>query len=196
MRNTKNVAIVALGAASLFAASPASAQTEEEVNPAAVAAAVRYGLPFAFDGYMTRCFETLSPDGFAVSNAQRLREKFSDGSDAAWPGARLLMMQFAEEETNEFSGLVGTLDDETLRPFVDGVIEAMAVEEIEPESCEVIERTLEILDPLPADNLAAVVGLLFEFGISDGSRAASDVTSEPEMSESGQRKLREQEQGL
>lgn len=197
MKRIANVVSASFVAASLLAANPASAQADEDLDPAAVVAAVRYGLPFAFEGYMTSCFEILNSNGFAITNAPRLREKFVDGADAAWPGAKLLMMQFAEDEADEFGGLVDTLDDDPLRPFVDGLIEVMTAEEIEPESCEVIERTLEILDPLPADNLAAMVGLFFEFGISEEANAnfAGDPPRQ-EMTESRRRKLREQEEGL
>ncbi len=186
-------------------AAPASAQ-DDDLDPAAVAAAVRYGLPLAFEGYMTRCFEALDGEGYAVTNAPRLRTKFSEGADAAWPGARQLLLQAAQEEAGQMGDLIGDLDDVELRTFVDGLIESLAAQEIKLESCETIERGLEILDPVPADTVASMFGFLVEVGlgleesetsitaIAPPSSSTPETSSTPQMTESRERKLREQEE--
>ncbi|MFU7528631.1 hypothetical protein [Qipengyuania sp. ASV99] len=170
--------------------SPAAAQPAD-LDPAAVAAAVRYSLPAAFEGYMTRCFEALEPDGYANTNAAEMRTKFGDGAAAAWPGARQLIVQIAEEEAGGSAALFASMDDDALRPFVDNLLENMAAQEIKLDDCTKIERGLQILAPLPADNMAALVGFFFELGTDIGGDSAQP---EPEMTESRQRKLREQEE--
>jgi hypothetical protein len=173
-----------LGAA--FSASSAMAQMEN-LDPAAVTAATRYSLPLLFDGYLTRCSGTLDPAGYANSNARKLRAKFSQGAADAWPAARTLVLEMAEGEAAGSTDLIGNMPDDALRPFVDGLIPSMIAQEIELEQCEVIERVLELFDPMPADNLAGMVGLFTEF-------ASDEAGQRPEMTESRRRKLSEQEQ--
>ncbi|WP_299192651.1 hypothetical protein [uncultured Erythrobacter sp.] len=190
MKQLTTFAGAALMAGAAFGAAPASAQVED-LDPAAVAAATRYALPLAFEGFMTRCFDRLDNDGYAVTNAETLRAKFSDGADAAWPGARTLIVQMASEEADNMTDVFNMLDDDALRPFVDGLVENMVAQEIRPEDCETIERGLEIFDPVPADNMAALVGFIVELVAEEEAR---NVEIEPEMTESRARKLREQEE--
>lgn len=191
MKHLTTFAGAALLAGVAFGAAPASAQVED-LDPAAVAAATRYALPLAFEGFMTRCFDRLDNEGYAVTNAEGLRAKFSDGADAAWPGARSLIIEMASEEADNMTDIFEMLDDDALRPFVDGLVENMVAQEIRPEDCETIERGLEIFDPLPADNMAAIVGFIVELV---GNEETRDASGETEMTESRARKLREQEEG-
>ena len=206
MKRITKLAATALASATMFAATPVTAQPSD-LDPAAVAAAVRYSLPMAFDGYMTRCFDSLAPDGYAITNADALRAKFADGNEASWPGAKALMMDMAREEAGDMTAVFELMDDDDLRPFVDGLITNMAASEIREQDCETIERGLEIFDPLPADNLAMMVGFIVELGIAMDqeemaqAEAAADAAAaeaadmvEPEMTESRRRKLREQEE--
>lgn len=147
----------------LIGATPAMAQPRE-LDPVAVAAAARYALPIAFDGFLRRCSANLQPDGYAKSNAVQLRAKFAEGSDAAWPAAKAAMMQMTAEEAGDMSAMFEMMGDDALRPFVDGLVEGMVSQEIKTEDCADIERGLEILDPLPAENLAAMVGFVVELG--------------------------------
>jgi len=152
---------------------PAVAQ-ERDLDPVKVEAAARYALPFAFEGYVSRCSTALSSDGYIAVNSPRLSEKFSDGAGNSWPEAKELMMELAREEAGEMSSIFDMLDDESLRPFVDGMIEGLVAQEMKVEDCGTVERALEILDPLPADNVAALAGFLVEMGLNedDGSQDA------------------------
>ena len=110
MKRITTLAGAAIMASLTLGATPASAQGED-LDPAAVAAATRYALPHAFEGYMTRCFDSLDGDGYAITNADRLRAKFSEGADAAWPGAKLLMTEMAEEEAGNMGSVFDMMDD-------------------------------------------------------------------------------------
>lgn len=177
-------------------ANPAYAQ-EPELDPAAVAAATRFSLPLVFDGYLRRCSSVLEEDGYSLSNAPRLREKFADGAELAWPEARELMLKLAEEEQEGTSEVLDLLDDATLQTLVTGIVGTLAENEIRLQDCDSIERGLEILDPLPADNLGALVGFIVELGIAmekEEEAAIGLPPDYPEMTESRRRKLREQEE--
>lgn len=163
MKRTTSIFSAALICSALAAASPASAQPDN-LDPVAVAAASRYALPIAFDGYMRRCSASLQSTGYAKSNAPFLRTKFAEGSDEAWPAAKSALMTMSAGEAGDMSGMLDMLGDDALRPFVDGLVEGLVVQEIKLEDCEVIERGLEILDPLPAENVAALIGFMVEMG--------------------------------
>ncbi|MHA7818370.1 MAG: hypothetical protein ACX930_01855 [Erythrobacter sp.] len=161
MKNISKVTCTVVASMAVLGATPAFAQPDD-LDPVAVAAAARYALPIAFDGFMRRCSASLLPDGYAKSNAGMIRAKFADGSDAAWPAAKAAMIQMSAAEGGEMSAMVEMMGDDALRPFVDGLVEGMVSQEIKPDDCESIERGLEILEPLPADNIAALLGFVVE----------------------------------
>lgn len=163
MKNISRFAGAIVVSTALLGATPAMAQPDE-LDPVAVAAAARYALPIAFDGFLRRCSTNLLPDGYAKSNATMLRAKFADGSDEAWPAAKAAMMQMTAEDAGDMSAMFEMMGDDALRPFVDGLVEGMVSQEIKSDDCESIERGLEILDPLPADNIAALLGFVVEMG--------------------------------
>ena len=101
--------------AATMGATPAAAQVDN-LDPDSVASAVRYSLPLAFKGYVSRCSSTLDANGFALSNAPRLNAKFSEGVDAAWPGARSLIMQVAKEQAGDMSALFDVMGDDEFAP--------------------------------------------------------------------------------
>ena len=155
-------------AVALLGASPAMAQPSN-LDPAAITAAARYALPIAFDSFVTSCSANLAPGGYALSNSDRLMVKFSEGSDENWPAAKQAMIAMASEgdDADGMAAIFDVMGDEELRPFVDALVGGLISGEIKADDCEIIERGLEILDPLPADNLAQVVGLFFELGAND-----------------------------
>ena len=155
-----------LAAAALWGAGPAQAQADN-LDPAAVAAASRYALPIAFEGYLSTCNTVLPRDGFARTNASRIHAKFAEGADAAWPGAKAAMLQMAAKDAGDMTAMLEVMGDDALRPFVDSLIASMVAGEIKTESCGDIERALEILDPLPADNYAELIGFVFEMAQRD-----------------------------
>ncbi len=174
MRLTKSALATALGTAALFANSPATAQPAD-IDPQMVSAAARYALPVAFDGFVERCSARLDPAGYALTNRNAIRAKFADGVDEAWPEARQVLMQFGAEEAGDMGAVFEMLDDAELRPFVDGLIEGLVAQEIKPDDCGMIERGLEIVDPLPADNVAEMVGFLFEIGVAEDAQDADGM---------------------
>ncbi|AWW74795.1 hypothetical protein CD351_10205 [Erythrobacter sp. KY5] len=183
MKNIKTSAKLAVATGMAFAtisAAPAAAQPSD-LDPAAVAAASRYALPIAFDSFVTKCSTSLDRRGYALSNSERLMAKFSDGIDEAWPAAKdaMILMASGNADTREMTAVFAMLGDDELRPFVDGLVGGLIGQEIKTDDCEVIERGLEILDPLPAENIAQMVGLIVELGARDEEEeVASEGTAE------------------
>ena len=76
-------AIAALAALALPAATQA-----RELSAAETQAAVRYALPHLLSGVRSTCGPKLSQDGYLAKNGAALLDRYSQGSEAAWPAAR------------------------------------------------------------------------------------------------------------
>lgn len=164
MKRTVTTASATLAIVGLMASGPVLAQPRD-LDPTQVSAATRYALPLAFDGYVARCSGELDPAGYSLSNAARLRVKFAEDQDEAWPAAKQTLIALASEgDGADMAGIFDLMGDAELRPFVDALVGSMLSQEIKLKDCGDIDRGLEILDPLPAENLADLVGFLFEMG--------------------------------
>lgn len=156
-------------------AAPLSAQADP--TPEQVEAATRYALPHLFEGFRATCADTLSADGYLASEGDRLQTKFSDGADAYWPQAKTAMINLASQRAGEASSelvMFASLPDESLQPLVDGLVFALVATELKTEQCGNVERALALLDPLPVENFAGLIGFMFEMVQNDKDASAED----------------------
>lgn len=161
----RHIVAPALAFAALASAQTAHAQQQQGcVAPADLGDAVVYAMPIAFDAARNACANRLSRDGFMAKGGEAFIANFRSQQDAAWPGAFRLLKTFMADESREggdvdINALVAALPEESLRPFVDGMVGQMIAQEIKGDSCGKIERGLELISPLPTEN----VGGLFAF---------------------------------
>lgn len=154
--------VVALAA--LATAQTAHAQQQACVAAADLGDAVVYAMPIAFDAARTACANRFTRGGFMATGGDAFIASFRAGQNTAWPGAFRLLKTFMADESRTGAGMDMTemltaLPEESLRPFVDGMVGQMIVGEIKGDSCGQIERGLELISPLPKEN----VGGLFAF---------------------------------
>lgn len=154
----------ALALAALATAQTAHAQQQACVAPADLGDAVIYAMPIAFDAARTACANRLSRDGFMATGGEAFITQFRAGQNSAWPGAFRLLKTFMADESRagadlDMTAMLSALPEDSLRPFVDGMVGQMIAAEIKGDSCAQIERGLELISPLPTDN----VGGLFAF---------------------------------
>lgn len=159
-------------APALALAALASAQTAQAQQQACVASddlgdAVVYALPIAFDAAQNACANRLSKNGFMATQGEAFIAKFRAGQDKAWPGAFRLIKTFLAKEGGEgedaqINAMITSLPDDALRPFVDGLAGQMIADEIKGDSCTKIERGLELIAPLPTDNVGDLVAFIAE----------------------------------
>jgi hypothetical protein len=62
----------------------------------------------------------------------------------------------------DMGAMLAALPEDALRPFVDALVGQMIAGEIKPDSCGKIERGLELLSPLPAENVGGLVAFIVE----------------------------------
>lgn len=158
-----------LALAALATAQTASAQQAACVQPADLADGAVYAMPIAYDAVRTACANRLTRDGFFATKGDTFISGFRAQQNAAWPGAfRLLKVFMANDGAegaatdNEMNAMIAALPEEALRPFVDGLIGQMIAAEIKGDSCAKIERGVELISPLPTDNVGGLVAFIAE----------------------------------
>jgi hypothetical protein len=166
---TKRIIAPALALAALATATTAQAQQQACVASADLGDSVLYAMPIAFDAVSTTCSKQLKRDGFMATGGDAFIAKFRAKQDSAWPGAFRMIKTFMAQEGGDASGsdadmaaMIAALPEESLRPFVDGMVGQMIAGEIKPDNCGKIERVIELLDPLPADNYVGLVTFIIE----------------------------------
>jgi hypothetical protein len=166
---TKHLFAPALALTALATATTAQAQQQTCVNAADLGDAVVYAMPIAFDAVGVSCAQQLKADGFMARDGARFVETFRAKQNSAWPGAfRLIKTFMAQDNAAEggsdanMTAMIAALPEESLRPFVDGLVGQMIAGEIKPDSCGKIERGMELLAPLPADNIAGLFAFVAE----------------------------------
>lgn len=159
----------ALALAALATAQTAQAQQPACVPSADLGDAAVYAMPIAFDAVQTACANRFTRDGFMATGGEAFITEFRVRQDKAWPGAFRLIKTFmagedgAEASFDEnFGAMLASLPEEALRPFVDGLVGQMIATEIKGDSCAKIERGLELIAPLPTDNVAGLLAFIAE----------------------------------
>lgn len=167
----------------LVQAVPSSAQdtpADHHVSADELSAGVRYFLPQLLQVTQETCRGTLAADGYLAVSGPRLLEKFEDGSEGNWAGARALFISLASEGGAEDDSLdlFSDLPDEALRPLLDSLLPKELEKRFKTRDCPTVERVLETLDPLPADNLADLVGMLLELGMARSRKDEKEASAE------------------
>jgi hypothetical protein len=166
---TKRALAPALALVALATATTAQAQQQTCVAAADLGDTVLYAMPIAYDAVSTRCNKQLKADGFIARGGEAFIGKFRARQDSAWPGAfRLLKTLMAQQSAEkggrdaDITAMIAALPEESLRPFVDGLVGQLLADEIKPDSCGKIERGMELLSPLPVENVGGLMAFIAE----------------------------------
>lgn len=161
--------LLALAALAQAPAASAAQAQQACVPPADLGDTIIYALPIAYDAARTSCARQYAKDGFMLRGGEKFIAGFRARQSAAWPGAmRTMQALIASQEGPAKAGdvdlaaLAKSLPPEALRPLVDGFMGQMIAEEIKPDACGKIERAMELLSPLPVDNVAGLMGFVLE----------------------------------
>lgn len=167
---TERIIAPLLALAALASAQTAQAQEEVCVVPADLSDAVVYAMPIAFDAARTACTNRLTRGGFMATEGDNYIAQFRNQQDKAWPGAFRMIKSFMADENKggadassaDIGAMIANMPEDALRPFLDALIGQMIAEEIKPDSCAKIERGLELISPLPTNNVGALVAFMIE----------------------------------
>lgn len=165
---TRQLIAPVLALAALGSATVAQAQQKACIPPADLSDAIVYAMPIAYDAAQTACANRFAANGFMAREGDAWVAGYRDGQDKAWPGAlRVLKTFMADDAANkgkddDMSAIITALPEDALRPFVDAMVGQMIAKEIKPDSCGTIERAVELLSPLPGENVGGLVAFILE----------------------------------
>lgn len=177
---TPRIIAPALALTALASATAAQAQQQPCVNPADLSDAVVYVMPVAFDAAKTVCGASLAKGGFMAREGDAYIAQFRDGQAKAWPGAFRFLKTFMEQGgagtaagDADMAAMLSAMPADALRPFVDALVGQMIAGEIKSDSCGKIERGLELLSPLPRENMGGLAAFVVELsGVKNPSVCA------------------------
>lgn len=124
-------------------------------------ALVTYGLPSAIRAMTTKCTPALPATSALVQSGPIVAARYQIDADKAWPVARLAF--------DKASGLqlTGVLGEPAAKGLIDAAFGAGLAERVKPGDCGKIDRLINILEPLPARNMAMLVTALIDFRSAD-----------------------------
>lgn len=148
--------------AALICAQPAFAQaslaqqdfTEEEVS-----ALARVAMPRAFQSLQQKCRPVLPGTSYIYAEGNTLQSRLQAASQGAWPQARSAILRLASRDNPQMGNILAAMPPESLQPFLDELVASIVTTRLETVRCDQIDRVLELLDPLPAENLASLIGI-------------------------------------
>lgn len=171
--------------AAIALAALTSAQTAQAkqacVAPADLSASAIYVLPIAYDAAKSVCAKTLKPTGYIATKGDKVIAPFRAKQTKSWPGTFRMIKVYLEQNPAiagntgfDVVGMLSSLPEANLRPFADGMIGQFIAGKIQPKHCTRIERGMELLGPLPSDNVAE----LFAF-IADVAQLKNPTLCDP-----------------
>ena len=158
---------VLIASAAVFSSQAVAAQNAC-VEPQDAADAIVYMMPAAHQAALRKCSGNLGEESFLPSAAAKtFISSFEAQQDERWPGTFRFFKVFIEQQDEgdadqAMSQMIASLPESAIRPFIDGILVEIVAGEIKPSSCEKIDRVLELLSPLPADNVGGLSALLLD----------------------------------
>jgi len=153
--------LATLGAALLTLAPGIAQATQQCLTPAEASSLAAYALPAAITGTTKRCAPSLSSTAFLPRGGTELANRYAARKTQNWPAAKAAFFKIGGGSKDESSALLKTLPDPSLQQMLDAIIEGMVAQEIPLAKCGEIDRVVGLLAPLPAQNTADLIALVF-----------------------------------
>lgn len=169
---SKHLALTTLIACTL--AQPLAAQTRPQLSEAEINAVALYAMPHAFRALQTRCDAQLPGDAYIRTRGDDLGTRLDRAARGRFPAARAALTRLVTSENPQMATLLQQLPAENVEPLARELIAGKVQSEVDLADCGKLNRVLELLDPLPPENLASLmVVLVIEAQARGGSGGGS-----------------------
>lgn len=121
---------------------------------------ITYALPTLIETIAKVCGGSLAPDAFLRTSSAALAQRYRPESARHWPMARAAVVAMAGED-------IGLLGEETEKAMVTSMVGIGIAGAIKPKDCGDVNEALELLSPLPAQNLGRLTAMLAILGSKD-----------------------------
>ncbi len=125
------------------------------LTQAETAAMIGYVLPDLVAGVRDKCEASLPPASFLSSRSTELEARYRSQADVLWPQARIAFVKMVGEDE-----VMKKMPDSALRPFLTAAFATTITEDLKPKDCVTANGLVENLAPLPAANLARLIGII------------------------------------
>jgi hypothetical protein len=123
-----------------------------------------YALPSIITGIAAQCTQSLPATAALVQSGPIIAARYQIDADKAWPIARAAIDKMTGFKIASSIGEVGT------KKMIKSTLSQGIAQRIKPADCPKIDRLLNILQPLPAQNMAAFFVAIMEFTDSKDSK--------------------------
>lgn len=141
-------------AALLATGAQAQAQTTACVTRTEAEALVLFVAPDLIRQTGQRCAASLPATALLRQQSGPLLAKYAAESERAWPQARTALLKVAGPEVSQM------LDSAFAKPMIGPLVAPLLTGELQAKDCPMIERALNLVQPLPARNTAALLVLI------------------------------------
>ncbi|MFM2100039.1 MAG: hypothetical protein RLZZ366_1578 [Pseudomonadota bacterium] len=124
-----------------------------------------YALPTAISAVVAQCSATLPSTSGLVQSGAVIAARYQPDASRSWPAARDAMDKLSGIKMAEMLG------EPAARKFVQATLGAGMRQKIKPADCPKIDRLMDVLQPLPATNMAALFVTLMEFSAEKDDKA-------------------------
>ena len=153
---------LALAAASLLLTAPqiaAAADGPPCLTPKEATAIAAYSMPSAIIGTTQRCNATLGKQSWLALNGEALSKRYAERKSAVWPEAKSALIKMVSTSKDAIAETIKSLPDDTIRQLADSMISAAVADKVQVGRCQMIDRFLSLVAPLPPENTAELVAL-------------------------------------
>jgi hypothetical protein len=160
VRMTVSVHRIAAGLA-LFAM-PATAQAQAAqtcVTRTEAHSLVQFVLPDLITGIRDKCAAAPGGGGFLKASGASLAQRYRPGSLQAWAKAKPVALRLS----GDMSKLLATLPDDAMKKLAGNYVGGTVTKEFPAENCAPIDRVMEAVAPLPAENMAMLMVTLLDW---------------------------------
>ncbi|MBV9931382.1 MAG: hypothetical protein JO013_10615 [Alphaproteobacteria bacterium] len=147
--------LAVLAAQGAQAAEPPKCLTRAQINDATL-----FLLPSVLDAVAAKCRASLPANAYLLNGGQALSRRLAATGEGHWQGAVSILTQLAGDKKLPTS----SLSPETARALVRDVLANEVLKKLRTTDCGRINEGLDILAPLPPENIGRMVALFIDIG--------------------------------
>ena len=146
---------------------PQIAHAQACVAEADLSDTIIYAMPSLVTAFDAKCGKSVPAASMTLLRSTQFLGKYTPLQAKSWPGAKRVLAGYAQSKAsgagsgNDIGALINSMPAETMRPFVDAMVQQEAAKAIPAKECGNIGRAITLLAPLPAENIGGLASFLF-----------------------------------
>jgi hypothetical protein len=131
-----------------------------------------YAMPLMLDELAVKCRASLPANAYLLTGGRGLAQKMGTESGAHYEGAMIALQKVSGEK------MPAAIPEKTMRGLFTEMAREEFLKKLKPSECSDVNEAVELVSPLPAENLGGVVRMLLRLGAKDDPSAPKICASE------------------